>query len=351
VSPATPWRPSGGWRPALLLVAASGLGALVPLRSSELSRPLALDVQSIALNPEDPARLTVGPLRFRGGLWLRSADPRFGGLSDLRVCEDGRRLLAVSDCGRGFVARLDYDAQGDLAGLRSAKLIELLGPGGLALPHREIDAEGLTVDDGGLLVAFEGEVPRLWRYPLNPPFAGRPVPQPAPPFGDDCRSNRGPELLASLGDGQLLVACEGEGSSTALWVGAEGHWMRHTYPLVREEGGDSFHPTAATRDPEGGVLLLERRYPPLGVRLVHLSEGELEGEAPLEPREVARLQAPLTVDNFEGLDARRDIGGVTLLYLLSDDNGCAKRPGAVSPRQQRTLLLLFERRKVLGSPP
>jgi hypothetical protein len=243
------------------------------------------------------------------------------------------------------VASLVYDARGDLVGLRSAELIDLEGPGGEPLPYKEIDAEGLAVDDDGLVVAFEGEVPRLWRYALAPPFAGRPQPCSPPPFGDTCRGNRGPELLASLDDGRILVGCEGETvgpSATTLWVGNEKHWTGHTYPLVREGWGDAFRPTAATRHPDGGVLVVERRYPPLGIRVMYVSQTDLEGSAPLEPREVARLQAPLTVDNFEGLDARRDAGGSILLYLLSDDNGCAKRTGIVSPRVQRTLLLLFE---------
>ena len=47
---------------------------------------------------------------------------------------------------------------------------------------------------------------------------------------------------------------------------------------------------------------------------------------------VARVARPLTVDNFEGLDARPGAPGESLLYLLSDDN---------FDNQQRTLLQLF----------
>jgi hypothetical protein len=58
--------------------------------------------------------------------------------------------------------------------------------------------------------------------------------------------------------------------------------------------------------------------------------------------EVARLEPPLSVDNFEGIDARRDASGRTLVYLLSDDNNCAKTDaGRGGPGLQRTLLLLF----------
>jgi hypothetical protein len=50
----------------------------------------------------------------------------------------------------------------------------------------------------------------------------------------------------------------------------------------------------------------------------------------------------LTLDNFEGVEVRQDAGGRTLVYVLSDDNNCAKRPGAPRRGLQRTLLLLFE---------
>ena len=48
--------------------------------------------------------------------------------------------------------------------------------------------------------------------------------------------------------------------------------------------------------------------------------------------EVARLAAPLSVDNFEGIAVRRD-GTRDFVYLISDDNFLGL---------QRTLLLKFE---------
>ena len=48
------------------------------------------------------------------------------------------------------------------------------------------------------------------------------------------------------------------------------------------------------------------------------------------------------LDNFEGIDARRDADGRTLVYLISDDNDCAKVPGGSrGTGLQRTLLLMF----------
>jgi len=72
----------------------------------------------------------------------------------------------------------------------------------------------------------------------------------------------------------------------------------------------------------------------------------IESAGPLAPREIARFESPLTLDNFEGVEARRDASGRALVYLLSDDNGCAKAPGSQRSGlqrsgMQRTLLLLF----------
>jgi hypothetical protein len=326
---------------------ASSLAVLACLGVPPSSAPaLDLDVQPVPLNPESPGQASVGPLRFRGGLVLRSPDPRFGGLSDLRVDADGSGLVAVSDCGHGFVATLVYDAHGDLAGLRDARLVDLLGPGGRPLSPAEIDAEAMERQEDGLLVGFEGRA-RVWRYRADPPFAGPPQPVASPPLNPACRGNRGLESIAALGDGRFLFLCEGRGLrpvSAPGWVGAGEVWRPRAYPL--DDGGagfsDVFRPTSAARLPDGDVLVLERRYPPLGARLRRLTRANVEGAGPLAPRTVAELEPPLSVDNFEGLAVRPAGSGRTLLYLLSDDNGCAKGGSLPGPRLQRTLLLLFE---------
>jgi hypothetical protein len=332
-----------------MALGAVGLAVLASVGAEVPPGAFAVDTRPVPLDPSDPGLVRVGPLLYRGGLWIRSADPRFGGLSGLRVSPDGRKLVAVSDCGRGFTARLEYDRRGDLIGLRGATLSELVGPGGRALEGDEIDAEGLAPgDDHDLLVVFERRVPALWSYGLEPPFGGLPSPRPEPHFGQDCHGNRGPEALANLLDGRLFIACEGrgfEGGTTTVWLGRRGSWVSRPYALLeRDEGfGDVFRPTGAAVLPDGDVLVLERRFPPIEVRLVRLSREWLEGDGPLVPREVARLVPPLTVDNFEGLDVRRDGSGATFVYLVSDDNGCLKRRPVMAPRAlQRTLLLMFE---------
>jgi hypothetical protein len=332
-------------RAAFLVLGAASLLVLASLRPHQQPNGLDLVVEQVPLNPSDPRQSLVGPLRFRGGLWLRSVDPRFGGLSDLRVDRDGSHLLAVSDCGYGFSATLVYDARGHLVDLRAAQLLELTGKDGAPLVGRQRDAESLALDsDARLLVGFEGR-PRIWRYSRMPPFAGPPEPEPLPSVEEECSSNSGLETLVALGAGRLFMVCEAGGArddATIAWVGRGETWRARPYPLTREGLVGAFRPTGAAVLPDGDVVVLERRFPPLGMRLVRLSKADLEGEGPLSPEEFVRLEPPLSLDNFEGIDTRRDASGATLLYILSDDNGCSKRPGVHAARLQRSLLLLFE---------
>ncbi len=94
-----------------------------------------------------------------------------------------------------------------------------------------------------------------------------------------------------------------------------------------------FKPTGATTLPGGDVLVLERRFPPIGARIRRLAKETIVPGAMLEGEVIARLEGSLTVDNMEGIDARRGPGGETLVYILSDDND--------NPLQ-RTYLLMFE---------
>jgi hypothetical protein len=161
-----------------------------------------------------------------------------------------------------------------------------------------------------------------------------------------CGRNGGLETMADTADGRRLIVCEtrrGASSTVPAWVGRGEDWTPREYPLGFAGGwaGEPFRPTGAALLPDGDLLVLERRFPPIGVRLVRVPRASLDSAGTLAPREIARFESPLTLDNFEGVEARRDASGRTLVYLLSDDNGCAKTPGALRSGLQRTLLLLF----------
>lgn len=342
------------WVPALIaatLATASALSSLVPASRADAVHavaPLALEVERVPLDPSDPARERVGSLAYRGGLWLRASDRRFGGLSDLRVSADGARLWAVSDCGYGLSATLSYDPEGRLADLGAASLVELVGSHGKNMSRDERDAESLVQDASRLEVGFEKDG-RILAYALSPAFGGPGRSLPVPSGLHHCRSNGGLETMTPLDDGRRLLVCEarrGSSLDTPAWIGGGDRWTERSYPLLFEGGwgGEPFRPTSAACLPGGDVLMLERRFPPVGARVLRISREDLGGdviERPLHPREIARFERPLTIDNFEGI-AVRSAGGQTLVYVLSDDNNCAKTThGPRGTGLQRTLLLML----------
>ena len=345
-----PPRGRSGGRVAIFLSAASVLLAGFAAFSATADAPpaasaLALEVTAVPLDPADASRHSIGPLEYLGGLWLRGDDPRFGGLSDLRVSADGERLFAVSDCGNGFMARLRYDDSGRLVGLGEARIVGLTDPDGRPLALNDIDAESLVAIPGGALeVGFEGRS-RIHTY--GPAFEGPARREVSPVALAECGSNGGLELMADAGGGKRLLVCEerrGASSTVPAWIGFRDAWEERTYPLTFDGGwtAQPFRPTGGARLPNGDLLVVERRFPPLAARLVRLERATLEGHGALAPLELARIEPPLTLDNFEGIDVRQDARGRTLVYVISDDNNCAKLKGAARHGVQRTLLLLFE---------
>ena len=333
--------------PALLAAAlvAGSVGAASILDPAPDWDALVVEVSGVSLNPADPGQASVGRLGFRGGLWLRSDDPRFGGLSDLRLAADRSSLLAVSDCGSVLEAGLVYDEQGRLSGLASPRIGPLRGPLGQPVRDGEVDAEALAHDgEGGFVVAFEGR-PRLLAFPAPGGLRGPGRELPVPGGLGRSGGNSGVEAMVRLADGRLLLLTEASDDSrgAAGWIGRGDDWTAFEYPLVRDPGHEEpFRPTSAALLPgTGDVLVLERRYPPVAVRIRRVPGTAFERGAGLEGVEVARLEPPLSVDNFEGLDVVPGPGDEVRVFLVSDDNDCAKRPGALRRSAQRTLLLAF----------
>ena len=291
--------------------------------------------QPVPLDPNAPERRQIGDLRYRGGLVLAADRRGFGGLSAIDVSDDGARLLAVSDNGDWFTLALSYGADGDLATAAGVTSGRLTNPAGRPLGGKgDSDAEGLARRaDGDLVVSFERDH-RLLAYPRGePPFGRPPTALARPPGLEQAPRNSGAEALTALGDGRLLVFAEdlSIGHIGAAWIGDGRTWLRLNYRLT-----PPFEPTGAALLPDGDVLVLERSFSLLGgivIRLVRVAPGDLVPGLLVVGREVARLQPPLTVDNFEGVAARRGPAGETLVYLVSDNNFSAL---------QRTLLLMFE---------
>jgi len=81
------------------------------------------------------------------------------------------------------------------------------------------------------------------------------------------------------------------------------------------------------------MLLVERRFTWAGGFAARLATLPAPAIAVLEAKRLAEFDASPLAENFEGVAARRDVAGRTLIYMVSDDN---------FNFLQRTLLVMFE---------
>ena len=296
--------------------ASAVIAPVAPLRSGWDS----ITVSSEAAPLRAPSYRT-GSVRFAGGVALRSDDPRFGGLSDLRLDEAGG-LVAVTDAGDLVTARLVLDAAGRLTGVDRVRLRRLTDLDGQPISDKARgDAEGLAIlQDGQVLVAFEREH-RIWSYGRD--ATDRPVSRPHPAHAFS--ANEGMEGLVGDGAGGWYVAGESGGFWHCDPVDCEARAAPPEMPLT------GYRPTGLALDGQtGGLLMLERFYEaPIDTR-IRVRRIDRNGQV---KQELIALRLPATVDNFEGIVTTLNPDGSLRVYILSDDN--------FSDRQ-RTLLLAFD---------
>jgi hypothetical protein len=315
-------------------VALMGLAALTMLscrspmpQSARVAAVLVpVEVSPVPLDPHDPSVRNIGAFVYAGGIEIKGADSTgVHELSDLRIVS-GDRLVAVSDSGYFFEARLLFDETAQLSGLVDARVTSLVSELGQPLTGLEADAEGFDVlPTGDRLVSFERNH-RIWLY-----AADDSTPRPSPRPDADFPANGGMEALTlypAAGPGFYLVGSEGG----IVWLcSLTGTCDETAFGALVPPG---FGLTAlAAYGEAGGFAMLARAYEPrlgtrISVRLIAatgLREGRVLDEM--------ALAAPFTVDNFEGIAVvPRPANGIRL-YLISDDNDSTT---------QRTYLLAFD---------
>jgi hypothetical protein len=308
-----------------------GMAMLLSATTSVAAEIQVTPVQMIEAQRDEK---TLGRLSWRRGFAMSLADSRFGGLSALQVSTDGKRIVAVTDEGNWLRAELTY-RDGDLSGIRNPEMTPILDPDGKRMKGKKGDAESLAqLGPTSYVVAFERDH-RLWRYDGTPdPFLARAKPVPIPARFAMLPDNNGIEALTTLCDGRLLAIAEGSRTAQGTvegWIqNGSGGWDALTYPV---EAG--LRPTGATTLPDCDILLVERAFSPISgleIRIARLTAASIAAGAVLAPQEIARMQPPVTMDNFEGISARRAENGDTLVYLVSDDS---------FSRLQRSLLVMF----------
>jgi hypothetical protein len=295
--------------------------------------PQAADGAGAAL---PPAPLD-GPLRSLGGFELDAARLGAANLSGIHL---DANLVAtmVDDRGRWAQARVELRE-----GIAHRLLPIASGPlrdgAGRPLPRgRAADAESIArLPDGTWLVGFE----RWHRIRAYRRLDGPGTYVEAPPGLDRAPPNGGLEALALLADGRLFAITEELRAPNApalrqAWIGRPGRWL----PLAwRPEPG--FVPVDAAGLPDGGALVLERRFTWLtgfAARLVRVPAAALaaarEGTV-LAGEPVLRLDGTaLPAENWEGVAAARHDGRVVVAMVTDDNSSIA----------QRSLMLLFDLR-------
>ncbi len=322
---------------------------------------IGLDVGAVSLQGINPFRKTIGQLTFVGGFHLTSPDKRFGGLSGLDLRPDGG-LLAISDTGN-FVW-IDVAADGFTP--VAARLAPILDEKGEA-PRNKVsaDAEGLAVIGDVALVSFEQEH-RVLAYDLGAcgaaargapivfdGFSG-PFPKAFDQAGLKVTANQGAEGLAVTPGWMMAVGVETKSGETSL-VSARAIESAPQFDLavgadLPELVGLDILP-ADGNDRELRLFSLHRSSNPLASTVIAIVETRLEASQDLagvesdmatraqqrfrvkSSRVLAEMNVFVTIDNFEGLAARRLPDGRVRLFVISDDN--------FSDRQ-RTLLMVYD---------
>ena len=183
---------------------------------------------------------------------------------------------------------------------------------------------------------------RLWLY--KQPAGGNALEQPAVVAGAPAGiaklpRNGGIEAMARLPSGEYLLLSESgvtDDGDRRGWIGRRGKWAE-----LRLAPMGSFEPSDLALLPMeicccwSGASACWRDS---STRLSLIEGAAVKPGAVLQPREMAILAAPLSVDNFEAVAARQAPDGSTLIYVLSDDN---------QRMLQRTLLLQFRLTKLI----
>ena len=296
----------------------------------------------IDFDRENPERKEFGKLIFRGGLNLFAKSSYFGGYSALALDPTGTKLLAISDAGSWLKADLDYNGR-ELKGLSNVALGPLLGQDGKPLlADQDRDSEGMTLADGNpeagmAYVSFERKH-RIARYPFTADKFGPPTGTvPLPPGAKRMDANRGIEALAVITAGRLkgtLVAFserlpDKNGNLTGWLIGGPSPGTIALKPI------EGFDITDAAALPDGGLVILERRFrysEGIKMRIRRVSAAELKPGAVIKGEVLLEATDSLNIDNMEAIGVHRRPSGETIITLMSDDN--------FSPLQ-RTLIMQF----------
>lgn len=317
---------------AALILAAIGFATATAKPDISKLKPQAINVHSfkITFKKDAPTKRVFGKLKWRGGLLLTSVSPNFGGFSGLTISPDGKKLLTVSDAGFWMSADLAYEGQ-MLKSFSGARVGPLLKKRKKTEPRKSSDAEsialiGKKMIGGEALVSFERDH-RIEPYQIGTTelsAKGKTVKLPkSVKYLKDNKSLEAIEFIRSGPlKGTLVVFPErykDKKGDLKGWLIGKGK----TKPItIKRKGG--FDITGLAALPDGGLLLLERRFrfkEGVKMRIRRLSANSIKPNARLSGETLIEAHnLHETVDNMEGIAAHRAKNGDIIITLISDDN-------------------------------
>ncbi|MDO1584087.1 esterase-like activity of phytase family protein [Rhizobium oryzicola] len=313
------------------------------LRSLVLLAPLLGAAQSFAAEPDTVSAPVVarrietfkpgsdetrfGKLEFLGGLELTSRESLFGSMSSIRFRADGRSFVSVLDTGHWLTGRIERDDKGRLSGLGAVAITPMRDASGDEPRYKgDIDAEGVTIRPGQVLVSFERKH-RVDVYP-DPGF------EQAKPLRTldilipkkELKGNGSLETVVMapaagpLAGAPVIVAERSVDKAGNLYAAILEGPRKGQFKVVRNDPWDV---TDGAFLPSGDLLLLERRFSfigGVGMRMRRIPVEAIKPGALVDGPVLIETDMSEQIDNMEGIDVVAGADGHPHVILVSDDN-------------------------------
>lgn len=312
---------------SLVVAATLAVGSLIPVPIGASTIDVPVSVRQLSGFEVGTSAKRFGKLEFIGGMVMSAPEKLFGAISSIRFRPNGEDFVAVLDTGHWLTGRVMRDAAGALSGLADVRITPMLDMGGREPPRKmEMDAEGLALRDGKVIVSYE-QRHRIDIYP-DPGFEtskplGR-LPHLIP--NNELRHNGGMEALAvSPADsplaGALVVVAEKsiDADGNLLAAILEGP-LKGTFAVTHHP---SFDVTDGAFLPNGDLLLLERRFnfaEGVGMRIRRIRGADIRPGVVVDGEILLEAGMAYQIDNMEGMDVVKGPDGSTRLIIVSDDN-------------------------------
>lgn len=310
---------------------------MIAFPSASFAKEIKISGKPIqAFLPSQPEKKQFGKLHFINGLELKSKNDNFGGLSGIRLSQDGNTLYAVTDQGHFLKANIERDYDGKISALNNTEFSRLRNRKGERMKgKRQADAEALEISGSQYMVGFERnhrvDFFNLKKGKLRADERAKPLSLKA----YDLPNNKGPEAIAlSPLTNELFIFAEY----------ALDEKKHHQGFIVKDDKTHRIFVTAtigysltdAHFLPNGDLLILERFYTPFtgqAMRIRKFKADTLKTNALLQGEVLIEASSQMEIDNMEGMAISKTPDGSTRLTLISDDNFSAN---------QRTIILEFK---------